>query len=148
MNQYLCRILDVTPEDDDKIWGIFRKHPQEYYTATKIRDAAQSIASDFKRNFLLGRKGGANFAIMGYIQRTSLLENEKDGVKGLLVEWKEVRIGDECSRTLLKLQSLTNLIQAAEEGKLTQGKPNVAKNALRREQKKTENSSVNSKWED
>ena len=57
---------------------------------------------------------------MDYIQRTTLLENEKQEIKAILIEWKVVRIGDECSRTLLRLQALTNLIQAAEEGELIQ----------------------------
>ena len=63
---------------------------------------------------------------MDYIQRTVLLENEKGEIKGTLIEWEEVRVADECSRILLRLQTLTNLTQAAEEGKPIQGKPNAA----------------------
>ena len=43
--------------------------------------------------------------------------NETQKAKGILLEWKEVRVGDDYSKTLLKLQMLTNLVQAAAEGK-------------------------------
>ena len=36
----------------------------------------------------------------------------------MLIEWKEVRIGENCSMALLKLQTLTNNIQAAAEEKI------------------------------
>ena len=73
-----------------------------------------------QKNFLLGEEERANFAIADYIQRTTLLENEKQETKGILIEWEEVPVGDECSRTLLRLQTMKNLTQAAEEEKLTQ----------------------------
>ena len=75
--------------------GIFQKDPQEYFTAIKLRDASQSIGNDFRKNFLLGGEERANFAIVDYIQRTTRLENEKQEIKGILIEWEEVRIGDE-----------------------------------------------------
>ena len=37
----------------------------------------------------------------------------------MLTEWKEVRIGGNCSTTLLKLQTLSNTIKAAAEGEIT-----------------------------
>ena len=122
INQYLWKITEDLPENDEEMWRIFTKPPQEYYTAIKIRDAARSIGYDFRRNFLLGKHGRTNFSIMDNIQRTALLENEKEEIKGILIGWKEVRVSDECSRILLRLKTLTNLLQAAEEGKLIQGK--------------------------
>ena len=62
-----------------------------------------------------------NFAVADYIQKLTLLNSEQDEIKGIQIEWKEVRVADECVRILLRLQTLTNLIQAAGEGKITMG---------------------------
>ena len=82
INQYIWRILDILPEGDEEVWGIFKKHPQEYYTAIKIRDASRSIGGDFKKSFLLGKEERANFPTTGYIQITTLIENENKRSKG------------------------------------------------------------------
>ena len=58
INQYIWRILDQLPEDDEEMWKISTKHPHGYYAAIKIRDAAQGIGYDFRMNYLLGQKEG------------------------------------------------------------------------------------------
>ena len=44
--------------------------------------------------------------------------NETHHIKGILLGWKEVRIGADYSKTLLKLQMLANIVQAASERKI------------------------------
>ena len=65
--------------------------------------------------------------------------NEAHRIKGILLGWKEVRIGDDYSETLLKLQVLTNLIQATAEGKIQR-----QENASEQEPRRTENNSIGS----
>ena len=65
--------------------------------------------------------------------------NETHRINGILLEWKEVRIGDGYSETLLKLQMLTNLAQAATEGKFS-----AARNAPKQGPRRTENNSIGS----
>ena len=62
----------------------------------------------------MGRKR-ANFAIVDYIQKITLLNNDQNEIKGIQMEWGEVRVADACVVALLRLQTLTNMIQAAEE---------------------------------
>ena len=73
---------------------------------------------DFKKHFLIGGKEHTNYAITDYIQRKTLLVNERNCINGIQLEWEEVRIGDQCAEILLKLQILTNQAQAAAEGKM------------------------------
>ena len=58
-----------------------------------------------------------DFALLGYTQRKVLLGGEKQEAEGILTEWEELRAGCDFAKTLLKLQVLTNPIQAAKEGK-------------------------------
>ena len=104
------------------MWKICMRHPQEYYHGIRIRDAALSIGLDFRKNFTTGEGQRANFAIVDYIQRLTLLNNEQNEIKGIQIEWKEVRVADACVGALLRLQTLTNMLQAAEEGKISMGK--------------------------
>ena len=97
------------------------KQPQEYYHGIRIRDAALSIGLDFRKNFTTGEGQRMNFAIVDYIQRITLLNNEQNGIKGIQIEWGEVRVADACVGALLRLQTLTNMLQAAEEGKISTG---------------------------
>ena len=76
-----------------------------------------------------------NFAIVGYIQKLTLLKSEQNEIKGIQIEWEEVRVADACVGELLRLQTLTNMLQAAEEEKSKWAKPNVIA-AVRRKEKK------------
>ena len=58
INQYLWGIMGALPGDDEEMRNISRKRPREYYAAIKIRDASKGIGSDFKRNFLPGKRKG------------------------------------------------------------------------------------------
>ena len=44
--------------------------------------------------------------------------NGKGEVDGILIARKEVRVADNCVQTLLKIQTLANLIQQLTEGKM------------------------------
>ena len=55
------------------------------------------------------------------MQRLETVEDTAWETKGILVEWKAVRIADKCAQTLLKIQALTSAIQ-----KLVEGKSNAA----------------------
>ena len=116
INRFLWKIADYLPSGYKKIWGMFRGHPIEYLAAIRIRDSAATVGNELKRNSPIGSNENANYAGLNYIRRLVLLDNEKGDTKGILTEWKEVRIGDHCLLTLLKLQTLTNDIQAAAEG--------------------------------
>ena len=94
INQYLYSIVDAIPKDDEEVWEMFRGHQQEYIIARKIRDAAQNIGRDLKKHCIPGTEERTNFVVLDYIRRKTLLGNEKQEIKGILVEWKEVRIGD------------------------------------------------------
>ena len=118
---------------------MFQNHPQEYIASVKIRDAAQNIGHSLKKHFLLGHEERTNFAVTDYLQRKILMENETQNAKGILMGRKEVRIGDDYSKTLLKLQMLTNLAQAAAEGKNS-----AARNATKQEPVTTESYSPES----
>ena len=118
MDRYLWKLVDYMPGKDKQIWGMFQGHPLEYSAAIRIRDAAISVGNELKRNFLLGEQGNANYAVLDYIQRLQLMGNEKGEIKGILIEWKEVRIGDHCLQAILKIQTFANNIQAADGGKL------------------------------
>ena len=106
------------PDEDKKIRGMFRGRPVEYLAAIKIRGAAITAGNELKRNFPGWKHEAANYAVLNYIQRLQLLGTEKGNTQGILIEWEEVRIGDHCLKTLLKVQSLANDIQSAEEGRL------------------------------
>ena len=70
INQYLYSITDAIPRNDEEVWGMFQKHPQEYITAIKIRDAPQNIGQDLKKHFPpLGDEERTNFAVTDYTQR-------------------------------------------------------------------------------
>ena len=69
-----------------------------YIKAIKIRGAARSIGNGFKKHFLTGDKEQTNYAVTDYIQRRTLLTNEGNCIKGIQLEWKEVRIGDDCAK--------------------------------------------------
>ena len=43
MGRYLWKLEDYMPEKDIRIWDMFQGHPQEYFTAIRIRDAAISV---------------------------------------------------------------------------------------------------------
>ena len=117
INRFLWRITDHLPSDDRTIWDLFNGHPSEYLAAIRIRDASFIIGNELKRNSLIGSKERSNYAVLNYIQRLALLDNEKGDTEGILIECKEVRIGDQCLETLLKLQILTSDIHPAAEGK-------------------------------
>ena len=42
--------------------------------------------------------------------------NAKGGKQGIPIDWEEVRIADNCVQTILKIQTLTNLIHQITEG--------------------------------
>ena len=69
VDQYLYSITDVLPQNDEEVWGMFQKRPQEYITAIKIRDASQNIGQDLKKHFLLGNEERTNFAVTDYLRR-------------------------------------------------------------------------------
>ena len=96
-----------------KIWDMFRGRPIEYLAAIRIRDASVTVGNELKRNPPIGSMEKTNYAVANYIQRLVLLDNEKGDTKGIRTEWEEVRIGDHFLQTLLKIQTLTNDIQAA-----------------------------------
>ena len=134
INQYLYSLTEAIPRKYNEVWELFEKHPQEYITSIKIRDASQNIGHGVKKHFLLGNEERTNFAVTDYLERKLLVENETQNAKGILPEWKEVRIGDDYySKTLLKLQMITNLVQAAAEGKYS-----AVGNALKQEPRTTE----------
>ena len=101
INQYLYSLTEATPRKDEEVWEMFQKHPQEYVTAIKIRDAPHNIGKGLKKHFLLGDEERTHFAVTDYTQRKILMGNETHRIKGILLEWKEVRIGDDYSETLL-----------------------------------------------
>ena len=137
INRYLYSLTEAIPRKDDEVWEIFQKHPQEYIAAIKIRDEALNIGQDLKKRFLLGREERTNFAVTDQLQRKIPMGNETQKVKGILLKWGEVRIGDDYSETLLKLQMITNLVQNAEEGKYS-----ATRNAPKQEPRATENNSL------
>ena len=96
INRFLWRITDHLPSDDRTIWDLFHGRPTEYLAAIRIRDASVIIGNELKRNPLIGSKEHSNYAVLNYIQRLVLLDNEKGDTKGILIEWQEVRIGDQC----------------------------------------------------
>ena len=96
MSHYIWKIIHTLHNDDDSLWKICMQHPQEYYHGIRIREAAQIIGLDFQKNFTTGKGQRANFAIVDYIQRLTLLNNEQNEIKGIQIEWEEVRVADEC----------------------------------------------------
>ena len=136
INHYIWKLIYILPDDDEELWKICMKHPQEYYHGIRIRDAAQSIGIDFRKSFTAEKGQRTNFAITDYIQRSTLLNSEQNEIKGIQIEWEEVRVADECVGILLRLQTLTNLLQAEEEGKPQWIKPNVTAVARKKEQKR------------
>ena len=137
INRYLWKIVDFVPEKDNQIWDMYQGHPREYSTAIRIRDASIRVGNEMKRNFLIGTQGRTNFSALDYIRRLQMLGIEKGGLKCMMIEWKEVRIGYNCSMALLQLQTITNVIQAAEEGKY-----HVARDAHWGEETTTRTSSI------
>ena len=118
LNRYLWKLEDCIPEKDTGVWNMFRGHRIKYFPAIRIRGAAISVGKEPKRNFLIGKREKANYAVLGYIQMDQLLGNENGDVEGILIERKEVGISANCVQTLLDIQSLTNTIQQVDEGKV------------------------------
>ena len=118
IKRFLWRLVGYLPEKDTQVWDMFQGHPQEYFTAIRIRDAAISTWNALGGNFLIGSNVDANFAVSDYIQRLQLLGNEKGATEGISIAWGDVRIGDQCLLTLLNIQTLTNITQMAADGKI------------------------------
>ena len=59
-----------------------------------------------------------NYDVMDCVRRMVLIGNEKGDIDGILIEWEEVRISDNCAQTLLKLQNRTNAIEQFAEGEV------------------------------
>ena len=81
INRFLWEISDYLPSEEEKIWGTFRGHPIEYLAAIRIRDAAVAVGNELKRNFPIGTMEKTNYAVLNYIRRLVLLDNEKGDAK-------------------------------------------------------------------
>ena len=90
-----------------------------YYAAIRIRDAEITVGKETKRNFIIHKRDKTNYAVPDYIQMIQLLENEKGGFSGNLIEWKEVRVADNCVQTILEIHALTNVAHQVTEGNST-----------------------------
>ena len=64
-------------------------------------------------------KRKTNYALIDYIQMGELLGSGKGDTEGILNEWKEVRVADNCVQTLLKIQTLRIRAHQLAEGNST-----------------------------
>ena len=69
-----------------------------------------------KRHFLTENRERANYASLDYTPRLEVIGGENEEVNGILIEWAEVRLEDDCAQTLLKIQILTNVMQRLLDG--------------------------------
>ena len=103
---------------DSGVWGMFQGHPMEYLSSLRIRHAAISVGKEPPMNFLIRKRGKTNYDVLDYIRRMQLLGNDKGVVDGIPIEWKEVRISDNCAQPLMKIRSIENTAQQVDEGKV------------------------------
>ena len=68
-----------------------------------------------KRHFLMGDRGegegGGNYASLDYIHRMQEIQGAGGEIKGMLIEWGEIRTADDCFQTLPEIQTQTNSTQ-------------------------------------
>ena len=88
-----------------------------------VRQPGERIAT----TFLTDIRERLNYAVLGYIQRIQLLGCESGDVKGILIEWEEVREAEDCFQTMRGIQALTNLAQKLSVGKYHASHPSREK---------------------
>ena len=71
--------------------------------------APNAHVEELSRHFLTDKRGRINYAVHEYMQRLQRIGSETGDIKGVLIEWEEVRISDDWAQTLLKIQILTNV---------------------------------------
>ena len=52
------------------------------------------------------------------MRRLDTVEDQSGETKGVLIEWKEVRVADNCAQTLLKIQTMTDAMRRLVGGKI------------------------------
>ena len=88
----------------------------EYFQAVKIMGSDTAQGKELRRHFLTERRGRTNNAALDYTMRLDATESENGEVNGILVEWKDVRMADDCAHTPIKIQTLTNDMQNLLDG--------------------------------
>ena len=53
----------------------------------------------------------ATYAALDYTQRLGAIERENGEVRGIFIEWGEIRMADDCAQTRLRIQTTTNDMQ-------------------------------------
>ena len=110
----MWKVEDSLPISDAKRLGMFEWRNAEHFQAVKLRGSA--ISQGGKRHFLTENRERANYASLDYTPRLEVIGGENEEVNGILIEWAEVRLEDDCAQTLLKIQILTNVMQRLLDG--------------------------------
>ena len=118
INQYVYQIEGQLPKSDARLWKNARRGAPRNTAipsrsgALPLRKEKNSIDDDAHPNAKnkLRRPDDA--------QRTHTIATETGDIKGVLVEWAEVRLSDYCSQTLLTIQISTNSMRQLIDGKI------------------------------
>ena len=129
IEKYCYQIEDRPPERDGKLLEKFEGPAAEYYRAVKIRNSATAQGKDPNRHFIKDNIERPNYAVLDYAQRLQKIETEARHIAGVLIEWKEVRLADDCVQKLRKIQISTNATQHLVEGEIERRQPLPRKGA-------------------
>ena len=109
---YLWEIEDRSPKSDAELWKMMGDQTAEYYHAIEIRDSATSTGEALKWSFRAENRERANYSALDYMQRFDAIEDQNGENAGVLIEWGEVRVSDNCSQTLMQIQTLANSMKS------------------------------------
>ena len=113
---YLYKLEDYFDKSDANLSKTPDGRAVANYHAVKMHDApnAQGGNSKDTSSNTIER---ANYAVIEYAHRLHAVENENGETKGVLIDRKSVRLGDDCAQILLKIQIITAAIRKLVDGK-------------------------------
>ena len=99
------------PTSDAELWKMLEVRAVECLQSVMIVGSSKSQGEELNRRPLAENRERAKYAALDYMQRLGDVGNETGDVNGMLIEWKEVRMADDCAQTLLKIKTLANAMR-------------------------------------
>ena len=84
------------------------KGAAEYFRCVKIRDSANAQGMERQRRCRAENRERSKYAAIDYTHRLTAFRGESGDIDGILDEWEEAGMADDCFQKLLKRQIMTD----------------------------------------